>query len=211
MDNFSNTVTRLVEHVVGSGKAFHHRRIVTHFLFELVVENHDQAVDLLLEVFDACLGLAHAAGTFEFKGLRDHCNGQNAEFLGNLGNYGSRAGTRAAAHAGRDKQKMRAFERFTNLVGCVHGSCSTHFGLGTGTQAGLAERNHDVGAGTIERLLVRVGRNKRDALSLFVNHVLDGIAAAATHTDHLDAGVESSGFTNFRSKIKGHSLFPCNP
>ena len=55
------------------------------------------------------------------------------------------------------------------------------------------------------------GRNKRDALSLFVNHVLDGIAAAATHTDHLDAGVESSGFTNFRSKIKGHSLFPCNP
>ena len=41
--------------------------------------------------------------------------------------------------------------------------------------------------------------------------VLAGIAAAATHTDHLDAGVESSGFTNFRSKIKGHSLFPCNP
>ena len=193
MDDFGNTVTSLVEHVVGSGKTLDHRGVVTDFLFELVVENHDQAVDLFLKIFNAGLSLTHTARAFKFKGLGDNSHRQNAEFLGNLGDHGSRTGTRSAAHTGRDEQQMRAFERFADLFGSVESGRRTHFRLGTGTQTGFAERDHNIGTGAIERLLVGVGSDKGDALSFFINHVLDGISAAAAHTDHLDAGVENSG------------------
>ena len=105
---------------------------------------------------------------------------------------------------------MRAFERLADLFGGIHGRGGAHFGLGAGAEAGLAERNHDVGARTVQRLLVGVGSDEGNALRLFVDHVLDGIAAAAAHTDNLDAGVKH-GLFHIRSKIKGHSLLPSNP
>ena len=48
---------------------------------------------------------------------------------------------------------MRAFERLADLFGGIHGRGGAHFGLGAGAEAGLAERNHDVGARTVQRLL----------------------------------------------------------
>ena len=115
MDDFGNTVTSLVEHVVGSGKTLDHRGVVTDFLFELVVENHDQAVDLFLEIFNAGLSLTHTARAFKLKGLGDDSHRQNAEFLGNLGDHGSRTGTRSAAHTACYEHHVRTFERCRDL------------------------------------------------------------------------------------------------
>ena len=202
MNDLGNTVTGLVKHIVCGGKAVNHRGLTAHFVFELVVENHDEAVDLVLKVFNAGLRLAHTAGTFKLKGLGDDRNRENAELFGNLGNHGSRTGSGAAAHAGRDKEKMRTLKRLTDLVGgflCGHG---THFGFGARTEPGLTERNHDVGPGAAQRLLIRVGSNKRNSLSLIVDHVLNGIAAATADTDDFDAGIEMIGL--FRNGLKRH-------
>ena len=91
---------------------------------------------------------------------------------------------------------MRSFERFTDLVRRFLGRHGAHFGLGARAKPRLAERNHDVRAGAAQRLLVGVGRDERDAGGMIFNHVLDRVAAAATNTNHLNAGVKMIGFLN---------------
>ena len=102
---------------------------------------------------------------------------------------------------------MGAFERLADLVAGFLRGHGAHFRLSAGAKAGLAERNHDVGARAIERLLIRIGRNERDPLGFLVDHVLDGVAAATAHADHLDAGIESARL--ILNHIERHSsLFP---
>ena len=196
MNDFGNAVTGLVEHVVRGGKAVHHRRGAPDFVFQLVVENDDEAVHLVLQIFNAGLCLTHTTGTFEFKGFRHDGDRENAEFLGDFGNDGGSPRTGAAAHAGRNKEQMCPFERFADLVGGFLRGHRTHFRFGTGAEAGLAERNHDVGPGAAQRLFIRVGGNERNAGRMVVDHVFDGVAAATADPDNLNAGIKMLGFLN---------------
>ena len=156
-------------------------------------------------------GRTHTASAFKTEGLRHHGHRENAQFLRNLSNHRRSARSRTAAHAGRNKEQIGSADRFRHLFALFLCGSRTDFRTRSRTQSGAAELDVDVSLGALQCLMVRIGSDKLNALGAVGNHVLDGIAAAATHTDHLDAGVESSGFTNFRSKIKGHSLFPCNP
>ena len=104
MNDFGDAVASLVENVVGGCKAVHHRGGAAHLVFQLVVQNDDEAVHLVLQILDARLRLTHAARAFKFKGLRDDGDRENTKLLGNLSDHGRGARAGAAAHAGRDEE-----------------------------------------------------------------------------------------------------------
>jgi ABC-type nitrate/sulfonate/bicarbonate transport system substrate-binding protein len=62
------------------------------------------------------------------------------------------------------------------------------FRLGTGTEAGLAERQLARCGIAAERLGIGVGGDEFNAADAFANHVLDGIATGTTYAEYLDDG-----------------------
>ena len=82
---------------------------------------------------------------------------------------------------------------------CHFGAVTPLFGLAAGAQAGGAELDHAVRGAARQRLRVGVGADELHALDLAVDHVLHGVAAAATHAHDLDLGacVEFFGVNHF--------------
>ena len=65
------------------------------------------------------------------------------------------------------------------------------------TQAVFTELDQRVRAAAVQRLRVGVGADELNALHALADHVLDGIAAAAAHAHHLDAGTLVELFDHF--------------
>ena len=77
------------------------------------------------------------------------------------------------------------------------------FRPGTSAEARGAELDVHVRTRTRQGLMVRVRGDKFDALRTMRDHVLDGIATAAAHADHLDDGVQR---IKFLQDLKRHFL-----
>ena len=203
VDDFRNAHACLVEHFVAHFKAFLHRGVRGAFALELLVENHDHRVDLVLEVLDALFRATHATAAFEAEGLRDDGNREDAHFLGDLGDDGSSARSRAAAHASGDEEQMRAADGLGHLLALFLSCGRADFRPGTSAEARGAELDVHVRTRTRQGLMVRVRGDKFDALRTMRDHVLDGIATAAAHADHLDDGVQR---IKFLQDLKRHFL-----
>ena len=79
-------------------------------------------------------------------------------------------------------------------------------GLGTCAQPGLAQAQFLVRDTAIERLRVGIRRDELDAHHAFTNHVVNGVAAGATDTDHLDDRAPFASCIFFLDDFKHGSL-----
>ena len=170
-------------------------------MMSLLVEHDDQAVDVGLELGHPFLGLLAALAALEFEGLGDHAHGQDAQLLGRACDHRRRAGAGAAAHAGGDEQHVRAGYCFLDLLHRLLRRLAALVGLAAGTQAGLAQLHQRAGAAAVQGLRVRIGADELHALHALVDHVLDGVAAAAADADDLDLRALVELFDHFDGHV----------
>ena len=156
---------------------------------QVLVRDDEQRVDMLLQLDDAGLGIAHAALALEMERLGDDADREDAELLGGLGDHGRGAGAGAAAHAGGDEHHMRAVQVIADLVDHLFGRGAADFRLRAGAETfgDLHAHLHDaLGLRHGQRLGVGIGDDEVDALQPGRDHVVDGIAAGAADTEHGD-------------------------
>ena len=106
-----------------------------------------------------------------------------------LGNDGGCARAGAAAHTGGDEHHVRLLQGLADLVAALLGGLAADLGIGArALSAGqlFADLQLIVGAGSVQRLLVRIHGDKIDALGSAAHHAVDHIVAAAANADHLD-------------------------
>ncbi len=102
---------------------------------QVLVRDHDQRVDALLQFLYALLGHPHAPLAFEVEGLRHDTDGEDAHVAGCLGDDRRRARARAAAHSGGDEGHVRAAEMVVDLVDRLFGGRPADLGLRARAQA----------------------------------------------------------------------------
>src|SRR5690606_35020938 len=98
-------------------------------------------------------------------------------------------GAGAAAHAGGDEDHVRALQRFHDLVAVLERRLAADLGVRARAQAlgdAGAELQLQLGAAVLDRLRVGVGGDELHPVHAAVDHVVDGVATAATHADDLD-------------------------
>ena len=108
VDDLGDAADGVLQHVVGVGEGLVLRDVVAQHFEQLLVEHHDQRIDVGFELGQALVGVGHAAAAFPVEGLGDHAHGQDAHFLGHARDHRRRAGAGAAAHAGGDEQHVGA-------------------------------------------------------------------------------------------------------
>ena len=180
--------------------------VVAEHVEQLVVEDDDQRVDVGLELRDAGVGRLQAPRPFELERLGDHADRQDAHLARHPGDHRRRAGAGAAAHAGGDEQHVRAVDRLADPVDRFLGGGAAGFRLGAGAEAGGAELDQVIRRRAVQRLRVGVGADEVHPLHPLVDHVLDGVAAAAAHADHLDLRAHAELFDHFDSHLNLQSL-----
>src|SRR3989344_100819 len=99
-NNIGDALDSLGENGVGYPKGLQQGHLAVNHIQKTLVGDNDEGVHLAFEVFDAVFGVDHAAGTFKSEGLGDNGHGQGSQLLGDFGDYGGGAGTRAATHTG---------------------------------------------------------------------------------------------------------------
>jgi hypothetical protein len=141
------------------------------------------------------LGLAHPLGAFELEGLRDDTHGQHAQLARGLRDDRGRPGAGAAAHPGGDEAHVRTGEVIDDLLDGLLGRAAPTDGLGTRAEPSVTLVHpiwilaaHGFAAAPARRCW----RRRTRPLKLFLDHVVDRIAAGAAHAEHGDARLQSS-------------------
>ncbi len=97
---------------------------------------------------------------------------------------------RSASHAGGDEDHVAVFEHRRQRVAIGHGRLFAQAGIAAGAQPMRhirADLNPIGGLGVAQGLRVGVDHVKFDAWQTDIDHRIDGVAAAASDADHLDA------------------------
>ena len=92
---------------------------------------------------------------------------------------------------------QQEIEGGADLIHRLFGRRTARLGLGACAQTTLAQLHLHVRAGAVQCLCIRVGADELHALHALGDHVIDGVAAAATHTDHLDLCAQVEVFNHF--------------
>ena len=149
----------------------------------------------------------HATLAFKRERLGHNADSEDPRFARSPGHNRCRARARAATHTGGHESHVRAGKVIANLVDAFLGRSSTHFRLRTGTQTlgdGDTHLYEPLGFRHGQCLCVGVGDNEINPVQAGIDHVVDGIAAAAAHTKHGNARLELSDI--WLLKIDGHGL-----
>ncbi len=209
--------TPLAENVVGNTEGLEEAGVFGDSE-QLLVGNDDGGVDRFHQLRDTALGLLHAAFAFERERLGHDGNRQRAHFAGQRSNDGSRTGAGAAAETRGDEDHVGAFESFDDLVGIFERGFAADFGIRARAQTIRQFHTQLEFHGRMrhaKRLQIRVGNDEFDALDAGIDHAVNSVAAAATHSDHFDLGVVAGFFVeadaNFRVVCHFVRLlkFPC--
>ena len=102
---------------------------------------------------------------------------------------GAAAGARAAAHAGGDEHHVGVFDLAQDIVERLLGGGAPHVGPGARAEAlgsAASELDAVLAERQLDRLGVGVGDQEVDSFDVRLDHVVDGVAAGATHPDHGD-------------------------
>ena len=157
---------------------------------DLFVGDDDERIDILAKVIDALHRIVHTTLAFEGEGLGDDRHGEDLHILGDLGDDGCGARTRAAAHACRDEQKVGLFHRLDELFLALFGGSAADLGVGARAET-LRKMRADLDLGlrlaARKDLRVRIDGNIFRARNARVDHAVDGIVARAADADDLDA------------------------
>jgi hypothetical protein len=151
-----------------------------------VVGDGDDGVHHLPQLGDALVGLLHTAAALEVEGLGDHGHGEGPGLLGGLGDDRRRAGAGAAAHARGDEHHVGVLHQLAHLVDAFKGGVAADLGIRPGAKALgelAAQLDGVVGQGLLDILGIGVGRDEADAGQARLDHVVDGVAAAAAAAD----------------------------
>src|SRR5690606_13924978 len=100
-----------------------------------------------------------------------------------------RPGTRAAAHTGGDKAHMHTVEMTADFVERLFSRSRADLWFGASTKAFRQlspELNTPFRQALPQRLCVRIGDDKFDALQLSADHVIDSVTASAPHAHYKD-------------------------
>ena len=126
---------------------------------------------------------------FEVERLGHDADGQDALLAGRARDHRSGAGARATAHAGGDEDHVGAFKVAHDLGELFLGGGAADIGTRPGAQTARdrrAELKALFGQRAFQRLGVRIGDDELDAFQVGLDHVVDGVAARATDTEHRD-------------------------
>src|SRR2546429_6808834 len=115
-----------------------------------------------------------------------------------LRNNGCRARAGATAHSGGDEGHVRAAQGIGYLIASLQRRGAPGFGFGPCAEPGRPELDLALCLGARQRLSVGVGGDELDAGDAVSDHVIDGIAARAADTDHLDHGAARCVFDDFK-------------
>ena len=121
--------------------------------------------------------------------LGDHAHGEHAPLLGHVGHDGSRAGARAAAHAGGDEHHVGVLQHLGDLSAALLSGLAAHLGIGAGTlSAGelLAQLDLISSGRVVQKGFISIGGDEVDALHPSLHHAVDDVVSAAAHADDLD-------------------------
>ena len=153
------------------------------------VRNDNERVNVLVELVDAGQSLLEALLALERERTGNNADGQDAHLAGDLCNDRSCAGAGAAAHAGGDEYHVGACERCCDLLLALLGSLAADLRVrACALTLGQLLADLDLGAGLreVQRLHIRVYRNKFNALHAALDHAVYRIAAAAADADDFD-------------------------
>ena len=178
------------QHFIGLGEGLLDEGVAKELVQFLVVDNQE-GVHVLFQLVDAVHSLGLALVTLVLEGNGDNGHGEDAAFLGHLGDDrgGTRTGT--AAHAGRDEEHLRAAVQHLpgNLVLGFQGGVAAGGRVCSGTQAVLAQLDFHRHLAGLQGLRIGIAHNKTAPLDVLAVHVVHGVTAASAHAYHLDDGV----------------------
>ena len=145
---------------------------------------------MLCHLIDAVEGLVDLLVALKLEGDGDDTDGEDAQFLAYLGDDRCCSRACAAAHARSDEVHLRAVaEHCFDVVYRLLGSQARLLGSVACSQT-LAAQLESLGDGTVlQGLCVGVADHKRDVVDALLVHIVYGVAASTTHTDHLDDAV----------------------
>jgi hypothetical protein len=115
-------------------------------------------------------------------------DGEGAEVPSDLGDDGSRAGARAAAHSRGHEDHVRSPKSLGDRLPVLERGLLADFGLAAGAEAVgdlRAEREPRLGSRKAQRLHVGVRDDELNVLESRRDHPIDGVRAAAARSYHL--------------------------
>jgi len=104
----------------------------------------------------------------------------------------------AAAHSSGDEGHVRAAQGIGYLVASLERRGAPGFRLGARAESCRPELDLALCLGARQRLSVGICGDEFDASHAVSDHMIDGIAARATDTDHLDHGAARCVFDDFK-------------
>ena len=188
-DQLGDIGNRLTEHAVRDFERVLKGDLLLGYVLEALVRDDDQRVNVLVELVDAAQRLLEALLALERERTGDNADRQDAHLAGDLRHDRSRARAGAAAHAGGDEYHVGVLQRRSDLVLALLRCLAADLRVCARALAlGQLFADLDLGAGLreIQRLHIRVDRNKFNALHAALDHAVDRIAAAAADADDFD-------------------------
>ena len=174
------------QHLVGLAEGFQQGSALTRNAQQLLIGNHDQRVDALLQLTNSIVSLLFALFTFKDEGLSHHTDGQRTQFFGDLSHDGRATGSRSTTHAGGDEDHVGTLNLRHDVVVRLDGGPTTDLGIGSGAKAlGQLAAEIDLAFGFVggQRLAVRVGDDELYPAETALDHGLYGITATTADAE----------------------------
>ena len=171
---------------------------------QFLIGDDDSGVYRVHQLGDATLGLHHSPLAFKGEGLGDDRHREGSHLAGQRGDDGGGSSAGTAAKSRGNEDHVGAFEGLDDLVGILERGFAADFGVGARAQSiGEldAELNFHGRARHAQRLQIGVGCDEFDAFHAGVDHAVDRIAAATTHSDDLDLGVIAGLFVKADANV----------
>ena len=189
-NHLGNALGRRGQNIIGLAERLRKGQLAVNILNVLVVDQQ-QRIHILPQLVDTLVSMFHPLRALGLERQRHDGDRQNAQFLGSLGDHrcGTRTGT--AAHSGRNEDHLGSFALvdFDDFVEAFESGLASPFGVVARAEPlreALAEPDFDRHRTAVKRLPVGIADHERHIGYPQVEHVVDGIAAAAAHAGHHD-------------------------
>ena len=197
-----------MKNIVGHAEGISEGRVFVADPEQVLVRNHDQRVDKVLQFLDAFLGQGGPVASFELERLGHNANSQDALFARCAGDDRCGPGTRATAHTGGDEGHVAALQVIDDLIERLFGSGASDVRACAGTQTigdiGT-QLNATFGRVHRQRLGIRVGNNEFDAFEVRGDHVVDRVRTGTANTHHDDTRLQL-GLRGGSCEVKRHVI-----
>ena len=130
-----------------------------------------------------------------------HRDRENTLIFGRFGNWSSGAGTGSTAGTASEENHIRTLKDILNFLNTFFRRLATQFRIHAGTEAAgqvFADVDFLFSQRVVEVLSVGVNGHEFHAFNIGTNHVINGVSAGATNSNHFDTGKRFDFWVNFR-------------